>query len=107
MTTISQPHNQATPADQAAAHIAQELTQQVGIARFDRNMQIVAALCGLLSPLLVMFAFFVLIIGSGFLPDITAPLPEIAAHLAQHPTPAQVWAGVHLEFLGFLLLVVF
>src|SRR5262249_31480843 len=36
-----------------------------------------------------------------------APLPDIAAHLAQHPTPAQVWAGVHLEFVGFLLLVVF
>jgi len=107
MTTISQPRNQEIPAGQAAAHVAQERTQQVGIGSFDRNVQIGAALCGILSPLLVMFAFFVLIIGSGFLPDFTAPLPQIAAQLAQHPTPAQVWAGVHLEFLGFLLLVVF
>src|SRR5262249_3230 len=78
-----------------------------GAERFDRRVQIAAALCGILSPLLVMFAFFVLIIGSGFLPDITAPLPQIATHLEQHPTSAQVWAGVHLEFLGFILLLVF
>ena len=107
MTTISQPHIEASTAEQAATHVAQRLTQQAGVGRFDRSVQIVAALCGILSPLLVMFAFFVLIIGSGFLPDFSAPLPDIAAHLAQHPTPAQVWAGVHLEFLGFLLLVVF
>jgi hypothetical protein len=48
-----------------------------------------------------------LVLGSGFLPDTTAPLPEFAAHLAQYPATARVWAGVHLEFYGFLLLVVF
>lgn len=107
MTTISQPHVEASTADQAAAHVAPGLTQQLGIGRFDRSVQIVAALCGILSPLLVLFAFFVLIIASGFLPDVTAPLPDIAAHLAQYPATDRVWAGVHLEFLGFLLLVVF
>jgi uncharacterized protein DUF4386 len=106
MTTISQLHVEASTAEQAAAHVAPGLTQQGEARRFDRSVQLLAALCGILSPLLMLFAIG-LILGSGFLPDMTAPLPDIAAHLAQHPATAQVWAGVHLEFVGFLLFVVF
>src|SRR5437867_1809761 len=107
MAIISQPSIEASTSDQAAAHGARGLTPQAGTGRFDRIVQLLGAACGILSAALILFAFMVLVVGSGFLPDTTAPLPEIAAHLAQYPATDRVWVGAHLEFVGFLLLVVF
>ena len=107
MTTIPQPPIEASTSAQAAANVAQGLMQQAGSGRFDRIVRLLGAASGILSAALILFGFMGLVLGSGFLPDTTAPLPEIAAHLAQYPATARVWAGAQLEFVGFLLLVVF
>src|SRR5215813_13319780 len=107
MAIISQPPIEASASDQAAAHSAQGLARQAEIGRFDRIAQLLGAACGILSAALILFGFMGLVLSSGFLPDTTAPLPEIAAHLAQYPATAAVWVGAQLEFVGFLLLVVF
>jgi hypothetical protein len=70
-----------------------------------RKLDMLAALGGLLYPLLAIGGIFLAM--PALPPDSEAPPAEIAAHVVAHPVTATTAVGLALEFTGLLMLMIF